>query len=315
MKKLTALLLTLVLALSLTACGSNESKQLVGTWQCTVDITSQMDTEIGGALDAEYASETPMQMFLTAVFNDDGTFTMGVDTDATAASFTAYIQALKPVIVELTYQEAEKQGMTREEYDKALDGSGLTVEGLVDSVLSAFDVSALLGDIGSDITAGSYKAEKGRLYLSENGSGFKAEESVGYALSGGTMTWSDDNALLSELESMGISSSLEWVKQEIGAKKEQPSVTAVLFLRILSAYSPMGAPQWGQNLSSLAAPQTGQTLTLTVSSSAAGSTLAAFSASSSAMRALEALTAATTSLTASGVSPVYSEMNHSPMAR
>ena len=75
MKKLTALLLTLVLALSLTACGSNESKQLVGTWQCTVDITSQMDTEIGGALDAEYASETPMQMFLTAVFNDDGTFT------------------------------------------------------------------------------------------------------------------------------------------------------------------------------------------------------------------------------------------------
>jgi DNA-binding phage protein len=205
MKKLTALLLTLVLALSLTACGSNESKQLVGTWQ--------MDTEIGGALDAEYTSETPMQMFLTAVFNDDGTFTMGVDTDATAASFTAYIQALKPVIVELTYQEAEKQGMTREEYDKALDGSGLTVEGLVDSVLSAFDVSALLGDIGSDITAGSYKAEKGRLYLSENGSGFKAEESVGYALSGGTMTWSDDNALLSELESMGISSSLEWVKQ------------------------------------------------------------------------------------------------------
>lgn len=103
--------------------------------------------------------------------------------------------------------------MTREEYDKALDGSGLTVEGLVDSVLSAFDVSALLGDIGSDITAGSYKAEKGRLYLSENGSGFKAEESMGYALSGGTMTWSDDNALLSELESMGISSSLEWVKQ------------------------------------------------------------------------------------------------------
>ena len=213
MKKLTALLLTLVLALSLTACGSNESKQLVGTWQCTVDITSQMDTEIGGALDAEYASETPMQMFLTAVFNDDGTFTMGVDTDATAASFTAYIQALKPVIVELTYQEAEKQGMTREEYDKALDGSGLTVEGLVDSVLSAFDVSALLGDIGSDITAGSYKAEKGRLYLSENGSGFKAEESMGYALSGGTRTWNDDNALLSELEDMGISSSLEWVKQ------------------------------------------------------------------------------------------------------
>ena len=152
-------------------------------------------------------------MYLSAVFNDDGTFTMSMDTEATTASFTAYIQALRPVIVELSYQEAEKQGMSREEYDKALAESDLTVDGLVDSILSAFDVSALLGDIGGDITAGRYKAEKGRLYLSENGSSFKAEESVGYTLSGGTMTWADDNALLTELEDMGISSALEWTKQ------------------------------------------------------------------------------------------------------
>lgn len=213
MKKITAFLLTLVMALSLTACGSSESKQLVGTWQCVVDITAQMDTEISDALDSEYASEVPMQMYLSAVFNDDGTFTMSMDAEATAASFTAYIQALKPVIVELSYQEAEKQGMSREEYDKALAESDLTVDGLVDSVLSAFDVSALLGDVGSDVTAGSYKAEKGRLYLSESGSGFKAEESVGYSLSGSTMMWNDDNALLTKLEDMGISSSLEWTKQ------------------------------------------------------------------------------------------------------
>ena len=103
MKKITAFLLTLVMALSLTACGSSESKQLVGTWQCVVDITAQMDTEISDALDSEYASEVPMQMYLSAVFNDDGTFTMSMDAEATAASFTAYIQALKPVIVELSY--------------------------------------------------------------------------------------------------------------------------------------------------------------------------------------------------------------------
>ena len=213
MKKITAFLLALVMALSLTACGSSESKQLVGTWQCVVDITAQMDTEMSDALDSEYASEVPMQMYLSAVFNDDGTFTMSMDTEATTASFTAYIQALRPVIVELSYQEAEKQGMSREEYDKALAESDLTVDGLVDSVLSAFDVSALLGDVGSDVTAGSYKAEKGRLYLSESGSGFKAEESVGYSLSGSTMMWNDDNALLTKLEDMGISSSLEWTKQ------------------------------------------------------------------------------------------------------
>lgn len=75
MKKLTALLLALALALGLTACGSNESTRLVGTWQCVMDITKQIDTEISDALDTEYASEVPMQMFLTAVFNEDGTFT------------------------------------------------------------------------------------------------------------------------------------------------------------------------------------------------------------------------------------------------
>ncbi len=213
MKKLTALLLALALALGLTACGSNESTRLVGTWQCVMDITKQIDTEISDALDTEYASEVPMQMFLTAAFNDDGTFTLAVDTTATAASFTAYIQAMKPAIVELSYQEAEKQGMTREEYDKALEASGLTVEGLVDAILSAFDISALLGDLDSDIIAGSYKTEKDRLYLSENDSGFTAEESVGYTLSGSTMTWNDDNALLADLEDMGISSSLKWVKK------------------------------------------------------------------------------------------------------
>ena len=213
MKKITALLLTLVLALSLTACGGSESKQLVGTWQCTVDITAQIDEEMSGALESAYTSEVPMQLYLTAVFNEDGTFAMNMDGEATAASFTGYLQALKPAIVELSYQEAEAQGMTREEYDAALAEAGLTVDSLVDSILSAFDVSALLGGIDSDVTSGSYKAENGRLYLSESGSGFSAEESVGYTLRGGAMTWNDDNALLAELEDMGISSSLEWVKQ------------------------------------------------------------------------------------------------------
>lgn len=213
MKKITAFLLALTLALSLTACGGSESKQLVGTWQCTVDITSQIDAEISDALASAYTSAVPMQLVLTAVFNEDGTFTMQMDGDATAASFTGYIQTLQPVIVELSYQEAEKQGMTRAEYDAALADTGLTVDALVSSILSAFDVSALLGDIGSDVTSGSYKAADGRLYLSESGGSFTAEDSMGYAISGSTMTWNDDNALLAEVENAGISSSLEWVRQ------------------------------------------------------------------------------------------------------
>ena len=77
----------------------------------------------------------------------------------------------------------------------------------------------------------------------------------------------------------------------------------------------MGAPQWGQNLLSLAAPQTGQTLKVTSDSSTAGSSFRGLLASSWAIRSLLALTAATTSLTASGTSLWCSATNHSPMAR
>ena len=214
MKKCFAFLLTLVLTLSLTACGS-ESRQLVGAWHGSIlpGITQKLNSVVSEALGTEYTSEQEADLWLNAVFNKDGTFTISMDEDATAASLTGYMEALRPTIVELCYQEAEKQGMTREEYDKALEASDLTVEGLVDAILSAFDISALLGDLDSDIIAGSYKAEKGRLYLSESGSNFTAEESVGYTLSGSTMTWNDDNALLADLEDMGISSSLKWEKK------------------------------------------------------------------------------------------------------
>lgn len=214
MKKCFTFLLTLVLTLSLTACGS-ASKQLVGTWHGSIlpGITQKLNTVVSEALGTEYTSQQEADLWLNAVFNKDGTFTISLDADATAASLTDYIEALRPTIAELCYQEAEKQGMTREEYDKALEASDLTVEGLVDTILSAFDISALLGDLDSDIIAGSYKAENGRLYLSESGSSFTAEESVGYTLSGSTMTWNDDNALLADLEDMGISSSLKWEKQ------------------------------------------------------------------------------------------------------
>ena len=149
MKKCFAFLLTLVLTLSLTACGS-ESRQLVGAWHGSIlpGITQKLNSVVSDALGTEYTSEQEADLWLNAVFNKDGTFTISMDEDATAASLIGYMEALRPTIVELCYQEAEKQGMTREEYDKALEASDLTVEGLVDTILSALDPAALLGAIG-----------------------------------------------------------------------------------------------------------------------------------------------------------------------
>lgn len=41
MKRILALLLTLMMALSLTACGGDNNADLVGTWKWTCDITEE----------------------------------------------------------------------------------------------------------------------------------------------------------------------------------------------------------------------------------------------------------------------------------
>lgn len=199
----------------LAACGSkDDSKQLVGTWQCALDLTEKMDEEMAANLGTEYTSEVPVSLYLTTVFNEDGTFSMSPDLDATTESLNAYIQALKPALVELLYKEAEDRGMTRDEFDSALADSGLTVESQVDSVLALFDVSTLLSDVESELNSGKYKLEDGRLYLAETDGSFTQADSIGCTVSGSTMQWTDDQGALADLETeLGVSPDLSWTKQ------------------------------------------------------------------------------------------------------
>ena len=90
-----------------------------------------------------------------------------------------------------------------------------------------------------------------------------------------------------------------------------------LVFLLAETQSPMGAPHWGQNLLSEAAPQMGQIFWAGDSkgSSGASPALPGLLASSSAILALEVFTAYTRSRTASGISPSYSLTNHSPMVR
>ena len=219
MKKITALLLALVMALSLAACGSkDDSKQLVGTWQCALDLTEKMDEEMAANLGTEYTSEVPVSLYLTTVFNEDGTFSMSPDLDATTESLNAYIQALKPALVELLYKEAEDRGMTRDEFDSALADSGLTVESQVDSVLALFDVSTLLSDVESELDSGKYGTilrAKGILpAVDGTWIHFDYVPEECNVRTGSTMQWTDDQGALADLETeLGVSPDLSWTKQ------------------------------------------------------------------------------------------------------
>lgn len=64
MKKLFAILLALVLALSVTACGSNDKgAELVGTWRYEMDISEYMNDQMAQALGGEIASDAAMSIF------------------------------------------------------------------------------------------------------------------------------------------------------------------------------------------------------------------------------------------------------------
>ena len=216
MKKCFALLLALTLTLGLTACG-NENRKLLGTWHDSIlpGVTPQMDAVVSQALGTEYTSAQEVNVWLNAVFNKDGTFTISMDADATAASLDAYLQALKPTVAELCYQEAEKQGMTRAEYDKALEPSGLTVDALAEDILSSFDTAAILGAIADGGVTGYYRLRGERLYLSRHSGSFTEESSTGCDIgsNGTVMSWNDDNCLLSSDGMIGTTAPLLWSRQ------------------------------------------------------------------------------------------------------
>ena len=124
MKKTIAALLALVMALSLTACSKNETKKLVGTWQYAMDLTQVINEEMAESYELEdLDSAAAFCVYMDFTVAEDGAYTLGVDMDATGESLTGYYQALTPVLAELVYAAGEAQGMSREEYDAALEAS------------------------------------------------------------------------------------------------------------------------------------------------------------------------------------------------
>lgn len=216
MKKLFAILLTLVLALSVTACGSNDKgAELVGTWRYEMDMAEYMNDQMAQVLGGENVPDTAMSLFLTMTFNEDGTFLIDVDADATGASFDAYIQALKPDMMEMIYQQSQDAGLTREEFDAALADQGTSVENLLDSVLAMFDISSMLETLEGTSSTGYYKTAGGKLFMSDNADDLSDDTGVAYKVSGKTMSWADPSGIMEEYEESGITISLPmvWEKQ------------------------------------------------------------------------------------------------------
>ena len=141
MKRVITALLAALLVLSLAACGSGvETKKLAGTWTCTIDVTDRMNAAAEQALGlsaADGAAKMPLQLVLTVT--EDGAYTLRYDSDAARTALDAYATALHPAAVESVYAAAEEQGLSREEYDAAMEKAGITMDDMVAAIFAGVD--------------------------------------------------------------------------------------------------------------------------------------------------------------------------------
>lgn len=204
MKKFMTMVLAMVMALSLAACGSkDETKKLTGTWQYRVDMSDMMNQQMAESLElGDTQLDGTFGIYLSLTVAEDGAYTMVLDTEATGDEMSAYLQTLTPVVVDSMYAAAEAEGMSREEFDAALTEMGMTAEEYVGAIFSAFDMgslmSSMIGTEDSGIDAGYCKAEDGKLYLADTAEGLAEAGYVNYTFNGdGTMSWTDSEGELS----------------------------------------------------------------------------------------------------------------------
>ena len=159
-KKLLAVVMIMVLAMSLCGCG-NTAKKLYGSWEMTVDLSKEVESELG-----EPDFHAPLDVKLIVQFNEDGTFDMYADEAFTTDSLNGWLDAFIDYYVEKTYVEYEEMGMTREEVDQAMmDQYGMGMQEMMEDAMAD---SVSVDDVVADLQAsGVWEAKGDKLYMDE----------------------------------------------------------------------------------------------------------------------------------------------------
>lgn len=182
--KLAALMLTLVMALSLCACGKDTGKDLVGTWAMDCNLASAMAEELGD----DYADfDAPLNLTILMDFNEDGTYRMYIDEATFSDSINGWIDEFITYSAEMMYEMFEDQGMSREDADAAvMESFGMGIEDYMrDQISTSLDVNELMGEMES---SGSYKTKGDKLYMAEGSDDFDDNSYDIFTVNGNSLT-------------------------------------------------------------------------------------------------------------------------------
>lgn len=183
-KKALALLLIVVLAVSLCACGAKEEDKLVGTWECEYDFTDYMEEQLDTNTDGGLTVDGTLTMTMVMTMNKDRTFTLEVDGEAFVASFQAYIEKMVDALVQMT---CDSTGMTVEDLDAVMQEQyGMsTAEYYSELFASELNEEDMLKEMEGADSNGTYSVKDGKLVMTDEDG---VTEEVAYTLEGDTLT-------------------------------------------------------------------------------------------------------------------------------
>lgn len=163
MRKLAALLLALVLALSMTACGGDQEK-LVGVWETEVDFAPIFNNTLGDHEGAEYLKVDSLKLKMILTFHEDDTYSMVADAASVDAAMKHLRRTLKTGMEEYLVETIAAAGLDLELGD-ILHMLNTDMDSLIDEVLTPDMVENMAAIMAAQ---GQYLAEEGKLYLSDS---------------------------------------------------------------------------------------------------------------------------------------------------
>ena len=159
MRKFASYVLVLVMLAALFS-GCGEQKKLLGTWECTVDVSDV----ILQLLDAQkLSSELDISGFAVTAqlsFLEDNTFRLELDQQKLAASFDTLLQELEDGLIGLLQEQLGVQGLgiTVEEL---LALTGLTKEDLTEQLRRSLDGDQLMQALSAELLLEGFYQVKG----------------------------------------------------------------------------------------------------------------------------------------------------------
>lgn len=160
--KILSLMLVLVMMLSLAACSGDQEK-LVGTWEAELEMADVFNESMGDAEEAEFLAVDSFCFKMVLTFTEEGTYTMSADADSVAAAMEGLKEELKGGMEEYLVYAMAQQGLEMS-IDDIMEMMGMSMDELIDSIVTQDLIDEM---VTAMVTEGNYRAEKGKLYLSD----------------------------------------------------------------------------------------------------------------------------------------------------